>query len=50
MSRFIYVYHTDIKVDVASKDPVQSAPQLSLSCFLLMPLTESFYIYFCEFY
>ena len=35
---------------MSSKDPVQSAPQLSLSCFLLMPLTESFYIYFCEVY
>ena len=27
--------------------PVQSDLQLSLSCFLLMLLTESLYIYFC---
>ena len=26
---------------------VQSALQLSLSCLLLMPLTESFFIYLC---
>ena len=33
------------QVVVASKCPVQSALQPSLSCFLLMLLTESFYLF-----
>ena len=33
------------KYVVASKSPLQSALQVSLSCFLLMPLTESFYLF-----
>ena len=35
------------KLSLQVQCPVQSALQLSLSCFLLMLLTESFYIHFC---